>query len=813
LRDHILTFPSRVLGESPPSPPRIFFGRDELIETIVGLADDLTPVALIGAGGIGKTSIALKALHHDRIKQRFGENRRFIRCDQFPAAPTHFLARLSKVIGAGIESPENLAPLCPFLSSREILIVLDNAESILDPQGANAQEIYTIVEELSRLETICLCITSRISTIPPDCKTLNIPTLSIEASRDTFYRIYDHDERSDLANNILERLDFHPLSITLLATVAHHNQWSMDRLTREWENQQTGVLQTKHNKSLAATIELSLASPTFQDLGPDARELLGVIAFFPQGVYENNIGWLLPTIPTRENILDGFCILSLTYRNNGFITMLAPLRDYFCPKDPDSSPLLSATKEHYFSRLSVDVGPGEPGFEEARWIMSEDVNVEHLLDVFMSIDAESDDVWNTCAHFMEHLCWHKPRLVMLGPKIERLREDHPSKPRCLVKLALLPHILGNPMEVKRLCAHALELYQVQGEDHGVTATLGLLSVANRQLRFYKEGIQQAEEALEILKRLGDPVSQARCLKDLAWLMYDDGQIDAAEKAASHAIDLVPEKGDQFPVCDCHRLLGHICRSRDNTEKAIHHYETALGIASSFNWDTQLFWNHCSLAGVFFDDYRFDDAYIHIGRAKSHAANNAYYLGRAMEQQATFLYQQRRFEEARSEVLRAAEVYEKVGAANDMERCRELLRKVDIGINNGELSGDRTTSCGYSFPPSLSSGGRIVVSATPSISRCILPQVTSTFFLHSVCHGIIRCQHHPHLSLLAFSTRAHHSIFIIPLLAVDLHLGSSVSPSPAPCLFRIYVFYILPAVFSCLVQRCCGFQATHPTTTL
>ena len=667
-------------GESPPPAPRACFGRGELVERIVGLAENLTPIALIGTGGIGKTSIALTVLHHDRIKKRFGADRRFIRCDQFPPSYIHLLSRLSKVIGAGVENPEDLASLRPFLSSREILIILDNAESILDPEGTNALEIYAIAEELSQLDNICLCITSRISTVPPDCEALEIPTLSVEAARDAFYRIHKNADRSDLVDNILDQLDFHPLSITLLATVAHQNKWGTDRLRREWDTRRTRMLQTMHSKSLATAIELSLASPMFQELSPDARALLEVVAFFPQGVDENNLGWLFPTVPNATNILDKFCILSLTYRSYSFTTMLAPLRDHLCPKDPKSSRLLCMTKEQYFVRMSVDIDPNGPGYGESRWIASEDVNVEHLLDVFTTVDANSEGVWDACTKFMEHLVWHKNRVTILGPKIEALPDDFPSKPNCLFELSRLFQSAGNHVERKRLLTHTLKLCRVRGNDHAVAQTLGQLADANRHMGLYNEGIRLVREALEILERLGDGVGQARCLMDLASLLYSNKQLNAAEGAASRAIDLHSEIGNQYQVCGSHRVLGEIYRSKGEIERTIHHFEVALGIASSFNWPDELFWAHFGLAAAFLDEGRFDDAQIHVECAKPHAVNYAHFLGRAMELQAELWYRQRRLEEARSEALRAADVYEKLGVVQDLNICRRFLRRIEGEMN-------------------------------------------------------------------------------------------------------------------------------------
>ena len=139
--------------------------------------------------------------------------------------------------------------------------------------------------------------------------------------------------------------------------------------------------------------------------------------------------------------------------------MLAPLRDYLSPKDPKLSPLLCTTTERYFTRVSVDADPEKHNSRGTQWIASEDVNVEHLLDIFTTIDPIPDSTWDACVDFMEHLLWHKKRLTILKPKIEGLLDNHRFKPDCLFGLSWLSYSVGNYVGCKRLISHALKLYR------------------------------------------------------------------------------------------------------------------------------------------------------------------------------------------------------------------------------------------------------------------------------------------------------------------------------------------------------------------
>jgi Cdc6-like AAA superfamily ATPase len=81
-----------------PPEPKIFHGRDSELSNILQLFNQGTPrIAILGAGGMGKTSIARAVIHHTEIAERYNQHRFFIACDS-AATPVE----LATLIGAHV---------------------------------------------------------------------------------------------------------------------------------------------------------------------------------------------------------------------------------------------------------------------------------------------------------------------------------------------------------------------------------------------------------------------------------------------------------------------------------------------------------------------------------------------------------------------------------------------------------------------------------------------------------------------------------------------------------------------------------------
>ena len=344
---------------SPPAPAN-FFGRDVIIKDLLGFVELSESITLLGAGGSGKTAIALTLLRHARTLTRFGHHRHFVPCHDLESSLDEFLGRLSDAMG--VRGLGDMAQLQSRLSlSPRHILVLDGVESILDPLAPGAAEIAAAIEELSQVQHLCLLLTSRMDARIAGFRRIKVPTLSANGAQDIFYSSC-RVGRSAEVNNLLEKLDFHSLSIDLLASAARENGWGEAKLLEAWGGGKANAINAYGRQSIEGIIRSTLGTPSIQIHGVTALETLKALAALPDGVEERKMESTIAETPEIGYAIDALCKFFLVYRQDGFFKMLSPFRLYFLESrqasvgNSGSDPVRDTTAENmqYIQRETFD---------------------------------------------------------------------------------------------------------------------------------------------------------------------------------------------------------------------------------------------------------------------------------------------------------------------------------------------------------------------------------------------------------------------------------------------------------------------------
>ena len=551
-----------------------FVGRQAELEQVRQLlADpDYRLLTLTGAGGVGKTRLALRVA--DELQGNYPQGAWLVE-----------LASLSnpELVPQTVAAAFDLRPdrdrpilsvLVDVLCSRNLLLVLDNCEHLVAAcacltnsllQGCSGLHILATSREALGIEAERTYHVPSLS-FPAPGEKISLQDLTKYAAIDLFTRRarvalpdFELDEANAAAvTGICRHLDGIPLALELAA--AHLHVMEVDEIASQLEDRFR--LLSGGDRSAPPRLQTMRASIdwSYQLLTQAEKTLLRRLSVFASGwslaaVRAVCADEALPEadIPDLLGRLVDKSLVQVLRRKGRELRyrLLETLRQYGQEKLLDAGELASTRGQHlaYFVSLAEQAAPGLENANSVTWLGRLDDELDNLrlaLEWSLAKDVEAGlrlitsigRFWERRGRMREHCDW----ITRLLERPEA--QAHPlAHARALGIRASDLFYLGN-LDQGRSCAEmSLSLCHELGDQQGEALCLYVLSLFHRA---DVSARRLLEESLALYRTLGDKVGQAHVLNELAEHEYDI-KLTHALALLEESLALYREAGDQIGI--------------------------------------------------------------------------------------------------------------------------------------------------------------------------------------------------------------------------------------------------------------------------
>jgi len=609
--------PAPVSGRLPRALTA-FVGRERELAQVKAVLEGARLVTLTGPGGVGKTRLAIQT--GEELEERYPDGAWFVDLTAL-TAPALTSQTVASALGVREQPGRPLAAtLADALRPRELLLILDNCEHLVD---ACAQLAQALLEACPRLRVLA---TSRQALGLIGEVAWPVPSLALPASG---RRLAEGDEaelaaysavqlfvaRARAANptfrlteanagmvvRLLQRLDGIPLAIELAA--ARLRVLSVEQIAARLDDRfrlLTGGSRTAlpRQQTLRATMDWS-----YDLLSEGERALLRRLAVFAGPftldaaqavcVDVSNARSDAPDAPDVLDLLGQLVDKSLVKVDDlgmeeARYRLLETTREYACELWTEEEEATTCQRHAvYHLEWAEQAAVHLQGPEQAEWLDRLEAahdNCRAALKWLTRPERPPADgalalrlagalwrFWLARAHLTEGRRW-------LGRTLSLHSRRTAARAEALSGAAVLARDQGYFQAARALSEESLAIYTALGDQRGIARELDNVAVLACFQGDYATSIRLHETAVRMLRELGDLPALAATLTNLGWALYSDAQYDRARPVLEECLALRRAAGDEAGVARCLNTLGLVTGQEANAAAARPFHLEALAIS-------------------------------------------------------------------------------------------------------------------------------------------------------------------------------------------------------------------------------------------